>query len=171
MFSSLLFLHIFNNTIRSRFILCIFPSSTEMHTYSSARGTRPSCSVAEGRESIHHSVQSMIFSCCSRSTRALHLMAHAMAAAVGLNLGDLQRAPRAAADLHAGVELCNDDPLFIQAARWHCAESAWCKRMYQVCKSRSECCTCCNGYAPMFQEYVSDVWDVYCKCFIWMLQK
>jgi hypothetical protein len=39
---------------------------------------------------------------------------------------------------------------------------------YRCCKSRSECCTCCNGYARMFQVYVpnvSSVSDVCCKCF------
>jgi hypothetical protein len=35
-------------------------------------------------------------------------------------------------------------------------------------KSRSWCCTCCNGYTCMFQAHVSSVspiLDVHCKCF------
>jgi hypothetical protein len=39
---------------------------------------------------------------------------------------------------------------------------------YRYCKTRSGCCTCCNGYARMVQVYVpnvSSVSDVCCKCF------
>ena len=52
---------------------------------------------------------------------------------------------------------------------WVCASV-----VYRCCKSRSGCCTCCNGYTRMFQVYVPNVSsfpDVCCKCFIWMLQK
>ena len=37
----------------------------------------------------------------------------------------------------------------------------------RYCKSRSGCCTCCNGYICMLQVYVSnvsDVSEVCCKC-------
>ena len=44
--------------------------------------------------------------------------------------------------------------------------------VYRCCKSRSGCCTCCNGYTRMFLVYVPNVSSVLgeCwKCFIWML--
>jgi hypothetical protein len=90
------------------------------------------------------------------------------------------------ADLRIGVELRNNEPPFVQGAKWHCTESACLKRMFQVfhryvvsvlyrrCKSRSSCCTCCKDLTRMFQVYAlnaSSVPDVCCKCFIWMLQK
>ena len=40
------------------------------------------------------------------------------------------------------------------------------------CKSRSGCCTCCNGYTHMLQASVSNasvVSDGWCTCFIWVL--
>jgi len=40
--------------------------------------------------------------------------------------------------------------------------------LYQYCKSRSGCYTCCNSYTRMFQMYVpnlSSISDVCCKCF------
>jgi hypothetical protein len=47
--------------------------------------------------------------------------------------------------------------------------------VYQCCKSRSGCCTCCNGYTRIIQVYVlniSCVLDVCCKsrfgCCIYM---
>jgi hypothetical protein len=43
---------------------------------------------------------------------------------------------------------------------------------YGYCKSRLGCCTCCNGYIRMSQEFVQNVLsvsDVCCKYFIWML--
>jgi hypothetical protein len=43
-----------------------------------------------------------------------------------------RRAPCTAVDIHADVELRNDEHPFVQAARWHCAESACCKPMFQV---------------------------------------
>jgi hypothetical protein len=39
--------------------------------------------------------------------------------------------------------------------------------VYRCCKSRSRCCTCCNGYTRMFQVYVPNVSsgpDECCKC-------
>ena len=46
--------------------------------------------------------------------------------------------------------------------------------VYQCCKNRSGCYTCCNGYTRMFQVYVSNissVIDVCYKSLIRMLQK
>jgi hypothetical protein len=46
--------------------------------------------------------------------------------------------------------------------------------LYRYCKSRLGCCTSCNGYTHMFEVYVQNILsvsDIYCKCFIWMLQK
>jgi hypothetical protein len=78
---------------------------------------------------------------------------------------------------------------FIRRSSKDIAESVCCKHMLQVlqmfqryiarvlyrcCKSRSRCCTCCNGYTRMIQVYVRNVLyvsDVCCKCFICMLQK
>jgi hypothetical protein len=40
--------------------------------------------------------------------------------------------------------------------------------VYRCCKSRSGCCTSCNGYTRMFQVYVTNVSsapDECCKCF------
>jgi hypothetical protein len=42
-----------------------------------------------------------------------------------------RRAPCAAADFRASIELRNGEPPFLQAM-WHCAESTYCKRMFQV---------------------------------------
>jgi hypothetical protein len=39
------------------------------------------------------------------------------------------------------------------------------------CKSGSRCCIRCYGYTCMFQEYVSTVLVVCCKCFIFMFEK
>jgi hypothetical protein len=37
-----------------------------------------------------------------------------------------------------------------------------------VASALSDCCICCGGHTYMLQAYVSNVSDVYCKCFIEM---
>jgi hypothetical protein len=71
-----------------------------------------------------------------------------------------------------GIEVHVDKPPFVQASSRCYVESACYTSMFQVfqmfqryvanvvyqcCKSRSGCCTCCNGYTRMFQVYVLNV--------------
>jgi hypothetical protein len=94
-----------------------------------------------------------------------------------------------------GIELCIDEPRFAQIARRCYAESAYCKRMFQVFQvfhmhvasvSRGYCIYC-HGYTRMLQVYCSKCFSFFehmlqvfylnvayvshiCyKCFIWML--
>ena len=93
--------------------------------------------------------------------------------------------------LHRSSEFRATDELFTgelhvlmslrcQVARRCCAESAYCKHMFQVfqryvvsvsygcCKSRSGCCICCKCFRDMLQGFVQTILcvsDIYCKRF------
>ena len=89
---------------------------------------------------------------------------------------------RSRAPLHGimlRVELRINEPPFSQAASRCCAESACCKRMFQVfqmfqryvssvsygcCKSRSGYHICCNGCTRMLQAYVPNVSSIFRRC-------
>jgi hypothetical protein len=123
--------------------------------------SRPPCSPVSPRASAHPTLLS--WPCAGAHSTTLPPLGH-------------QRAPCTTADLRTGIKLRNNEPPFVKQQGDIVLGSACCKPLFQVfqmfqrcvasvshrcCKSRSGCCTCCNGYTCMFQCFI---------CFIRMLQ-